>query len=357
MPKRVVRATRRSNRTSSSSTKLVAVTQTHVLTKPLIDRLTQAHRQLQRRGIAYFVAFLIGDGPADRCDDPRHERAALLGSLRAALGAASVWCVDPPLFERVWPGFFRQLAKLPTRDRYSKRGAMGGWNWGWTQCDLHAQVGFWAHLLPGQAGSGASGREPDFLWVLDWDVAWTGDLARILKSFSVDRSDFLSFDAPRHEMSDDHYRQQKLRNYLSDSQVFKALVVPARYSRRMLGAVRKLVASGRHAFCETRSPSLCVRRRVADASATGGRAGSRVAWRALSLRVRHPSARFSARRHSSAGARTRGWSICGHRSSAGGTAVTASASRRCGGGSGNGTSPTRRRARRGSCCTGCSFER
>ena len=37
----------------------------------------------------------------------------------------------------------------------------------------------------------------------------------------------------------------------------KALVVPARYSRRMLSAVRELVGSGRHAFCETRSPSLC----------------------------------------------------------------------------------------------------
>lgn len=97
----------------------------------------------------------------------------------------------------------------------------------------------------------------DFLWVLDWDVAWTGDLARILKSFSSDGADFLSFDAPRPEADEQHYTQQKLRNYLTDQEVRKALVVPARYSRRMLSAVRDLVASGRHAFCETRSPSLC----------------------------------------------------------------------------------------------------
>ena len=69
----------------NSPAKLVAVTQTHVLTKPLIDRLTQAQRQLTRRGVAYFVAFLIGDGPADRCDDEHHARAALLGALREAL--------------------------------------------------------------------------------------------------------------------------------------------------------------------------------------------------------------------------------------------------------------------------------
>jgi hypothetical protein len=97
----------------------------------------------------------------------------------------------------------------------------------------------------------------DYLWILDWDVAWTGDLTRILKSFSSDTADFLSFDAPRAEKDEQHYKQQRLRNYLEDWQVRKALVVPARYSRRMLSAVRQLVASGRHAFCETRSPSLC----------------------------------------------------------------------------------------------------
>ena len=88
-------------------------------------------------------------------------------------------------------------------------------------------------------------------------MAWTGDLARILKSFSTDASDFLSFDAARPEASDAHYTQQRLRNYLADAEVLKALVVPARYSRRMLAAVHELVASGKHAFCETRSPSLC----------------------------------------------------------------------------------------------------
>ena len=137
----------------------------------------------------------------------------------------------------------------------------------WTNCDLHAQVGLWAHLIPALESGGldteARGWQRgergvfDYLWVLDWDVAWTGDLARILKSFSPDTADFLSFDAPRAEADDQFYTHQKLRNYLGDQQVRKALVVPARYSRRMLGAVRELVASGRHAFCETRAPSLC----------------------------------------------------------------------------------------------------
>lgn len=114
-----------------SPAKLVVVTQTYVLTKPLIDRLKQAHRQLTRRGLAYFVAFLIGDGSEDRCDNPQHPRAALLGELRRSIGAAAVWCVDPPLFERVWPAFFTELSALPTRERYPKAGAIGGWQCMW----------------------------------------------------------------------------------------------------------------------------------------------------------------------------------------------------------------------------------
>ena len=44
---------------------------------------------------------------------------------------------------------------------------------------------------------------------------------------------------------------------MADHEVRKALIVPARYSRRMLGATKQLVASGKHCFCETRGPSLC----------------------------------------------------------------------------------------------------
>ena len=120
-----------------SPAKLVVVTQTHVLTKPLIDRLRQAHRQLTRRGLAYFVAFLIGDGSEDRCDNPQHPRAALLRELRKAIGAAAVWCVDPPLFQRVWPTFFTELSALPTRERYPKPGAIGGWQCVWPASGLN----------------------------------------------------------------------------------------------------------------------------------------------------------------------------------------------------------------------------
>ena len=35
------------------------------------------------------------------------------------------------------------------------------------------------------------------------------------------------------------------------------MLVPARYSRRMLGSLRELVSNRRHAFCESRAPSLC----------------------------------------------------------------------------------------------------
>ena len=57
--------------------------------------------------------------------------------------------------------------------------------------------------------------------------------------------------------SEGAYRQLGARNYLHDDEVYKSMLVPARYSRRMLGSLRELVGGGRHAFCESRAPSLC----------------------------------------------------------------------------------------------------
>ena len=37
----------------------------------------------------------------------------------------------------------------------------------------------------------------------------------------------------------------------------KALLVPVRYSARMLAALEALVRAGKLGFCETRAPSLC----------------------------------------------------------------------------------------------------
>ena len=55
---------------------------------------------------------------------------------------------------------------LPNFHHNSSRDA-----WAWIACDLHAQVGAWLHLLK-------FGRHPpfDFLWTIDADVAWTGNL-------------------------------------------------------------------------------------------------------------------------------------------------------------------------------------
>ena len=55
--------------------------------------------------------------------------------------------------------------------------------------------------------------------------------------------------------------EQALRNHLRDDEVRKALLVPVRYSRRLLGALSADVAAGRLAFCEARAPSLCAQQR------------------------------------------------------------------------------------------------
>ena len=62
-------------------------------------------------------------------------------------------------------------------------------------------------------------------------------------------------------MSQAALSEQALRNHLRDDEVRKALLVPVRYSRRLLGALSADVAAGRLAFCEARAPSLCAQQR------------------------------------------------------------------------------------------------
>ena len=114
-------------------------------------------------------------------------------------------------------------------------------------CDLHALVGLQLH-----------GRHVDYLWAVDWDVGWVGDLAAILHSYSTTPVDLLST-SPAHQFTSNQtgYTQFELRTYLSPTEVYRALLAPARYSRRLLTAMDELVRSGKQAFCETRAPSLC----------------------------------------------------------------------------------------------------
>ena len=231
--------------------RLLVVVQTHVVDDTMLERYQLAKSQLEEGGHSFHIAYLIGDGPADSCRRRTHPKYRQLQRVRDALGSYTVWCIDPPLYRKVFPHIFSQLREVPTRERYPKKGAVDGFNWAWTQCDLHALVGYFGRHEPRRF------QPPDYLWVIDWDVAWTGNLHRILRGFDRTRADLLTFDEVKAERDDRSYLQQSLRNYLSDDEVRKALIVPARYSRRMLGATKQLVASGKHCFCETRGPSLC----------------------------------------------------------------------------------------------------
>lgn len=298
--------------------RLAVVVSTYTTTPSFLARLQLAQAQLARANITdFFVAYLYGDGAGDRCPESRSsdhhpgafhqplvnlsrarssatlgkevqrlitagrvrpevdgmvdggmlpragarpERTKQLRALQEAVGPGAVWCLDPWRFESLWPGYFDVLRRLPSRrehPKYDHSAAVSGFNWAWVGCDLHALAGLELNLLPRLRLQG--GRPIDFVWALDWDVGWVGDLGGVLRAFDAAPTDLLTTRAavPIRDNTSG-YRQFGLRNYLAASQVHQALLAPARYSLRFMTAVRELVARGKQAFCETRPASLCV---------------------------------------------------------------------------------------------------
>ena len=126
----------------------------------------------------------------------------------------------------------------------------------WTNCDLPGILGLLRFL--GAASSAAA--SPRWLWTLDWDVGWTGNLADILASFAGAPHDFLAGGTP-HLADKASWVYFGLRSHLRDDEVWQTLVVPQRFSMRMVRAVDQAVSAGQHSYCEMRSPSLCQQQR------------------------------------------------------------------------------------------------
>ena len=132
-------------------------------------------------------------------------------------------------------------------------------------CDIHALVGAYRHRLFGLdiATSTWDHLPPFYLWVMDYDIAWAGDLGALVDAFAGEGADLLVAKAHGQAISKvNHkgqitYAQFRVRNYLADGDVYSALLAPVRYSRRMLDETRRLLDSGKLSFCETRGPSLC----------------------------------------------------------------------------------------------------
>ena len=87
-------------------------------------------------------------------------------------------------------------------------------------------------------------------------MGWTGNLADILGSFAGAPHDFLAGGTP-HPAEKASWAYFGLRSHLRDDEVWQTLVVPQRFSMRMVRAVDEAVSAGQHSYCEMRSPSLC----------------------------------------------------------------------------------------------------
>jgi len=81
-----------------------------------------------------------------------------------------------------------------------------------------------------------------------------------LGSFAGAPHDFLAGGTP-HPADKAGWVYFGLRSHLRDDEVWQTLVVPQRFSMRMVRAVDEAVSAGEHSYCEMRSPSLCQQQR------------------------------------------------------------------------------------------------
>ena len=233
----------------------MVVHQTHFVSRVVLQRFALAQRQVHAAGGEYFVSFLISDEPLKNSCDTGDRR---LADLHSVVGKRAVWCIDPGTFSVQWPTFFERTRTMwsarkahpPVQHRYQKSNSLG-FNWAWANCDLLGIVGLLQHARQ-------LTERVRWLWTLDWDIGWLGDISALFSAFSVGdsaRLDYLVGSEPtRVNHWFDHF---SLRNHLSDGQVWAAMVTPQRFSMRMLRAVNKSVTAGNHSFCEMRSTSLC----------------------------------------------------------------------------------------------------
>ena len=217
-------------------------------------------------------------------------------TAQVALGNATVWCVAPSTYEAVWGARFFEQLRLPGAESYPKRSAIHGVHWSWQMCDLHAVVGALHHLRGADTqqenpawkmcheriglskgddvqiwlppGAPPRNRRPRLrLFVGRRPGHWLdGRSVGVARRLDASDADLLTTDgAPAAEH--DGVQAAAAAQPHGRRGIWSSLLVPVRYSVRMLATLSLLVGSGRLSFCESRAAT----RRRAPAPQRAGR--------------------------------------------------------------------------------------
>ncbi len=174
--------------------------------------------------------------------------------LRTALGALGVDAasvvdaLDEASVDAAVPGLLARLERASWRwaDRRRPRWLSNG-------CDLLGLIWYVLHAP----------RQPRFqwLWVVQHDVGFTGDLGAILRAAALPSDDLVCVDLTRVQTAAwAHYESRNARHRSVYAQISSCLLPVVRYGRRLLDA---LVADLRRdvlTYCEARAATTCAAR-------------------------------------------------------------------------------------------------
>lgn len=228
---------------------------THSLTPRLMVDAARAKQQILSHGGIYHLVYWSDD-------DPNRQllHAANILSLKAHLGEAHVIPVNNSQIEAApWPGVLKRM-----RGNVPNVLQRLGWKrkpqkWQWRACDVPDHL--WYRNVRSTLPAWVT-----HIWVMEYDVSWTGNLPGLLAMLSDNTSDWI---APRPGPAAPRWHAYRDHNWLQDLEVWQNLVTLVRYSSRLLDAIAKNLQEGRHQYCEITGITTCMVNLTAPACCVG----------------------------------------------------------------------------------------
>ncbi|KAG2439190.1 hypothetical protein HXX76_004553 [Chlamydomonas incerta] len=211
---------------------------THKVTQRFLDSAVLAKQQVQERCGGYHrVLYVITEdlGPAN--STKALAAAADLKTLRAALGEDGVIALGRQDFSTT---FGIEWSKFPIPGHFT-----------WNHCDAPELV--WFDLFSRDLDPAIKN-----MWVAEYDVAWTGDIAGVFGTFP-ERPDFVcctDFKSGGIGIGSG-WMNFKLRTWLQDKEVKQCFIMLARYSLRYMRVFWEETRMGHLQFCEVSGAAIC----------------------------------------------------------------------------------------------------
>jgi len=214
----------------------------------LTDRFLRAQSQVHLyRDCQYVLLFQIGNYTLNQLPE---EESAALRDAQKALGDENVFVVSRESTEAAMPGIFEEF-KRSNRDWLGK-------TWAWNMADIPEMVWAHHHLFGGPHAIDEDDQDVD-IWVLEYDVVWSGHLGKLLiDDISSDLNQtYVAFDVATSNKWAHSFERYPSTLY-QGTPIWRALILMVRYRPWILSRMIRQMQQKQYVYCEMRAMMLCV---------------------------------------------------------------------------------------------------